>query len=158
MFIVNSNGTDAVVPGYLLGYHGDAMMPEYSRYMATLPIFALANLASASMSAYAVLADANHFAFIAFAAYMAIFSAKMFTRRLVRVKFAGTHETATSAPLLARFETLLSAGNLAAIGAAFLRLNGEFDTTFFHIFGVSMIGLAAATALAFHRGGARRKK
>lgn len=156
MFLVRSNNSNAVVPGFLLGYHGDAMMPEYSRYMATLPLFAAANAACAATSAYALLWGGDRAVFIAFAIFMVIFSAKMLTQRLVRVSFSAVGNSATSAPFLARMNICLVAVSLAMMGTGYLRMTGEFESVFFDIFGVAMIGLAAACVLALRRSGSGR--
>ncbi|MGR6629836.1 hypothetical protein ACT89N_09390 [Stenotrophomonas maltophilia] len=149
MFLIKSNGQSAVVPGFLLGYHGDAMMPEYARHKATLPAFLLAGIGCAVMCAYALFTREDQHTFIAFGIFMAIFSAKMFTQRLVRVNFA-TGGEAQPAPFATRLNNLLTAVNLLMLGMAFIRLTGKFSSFFFEAFGVSMIGLAIACALAFH--------
>lgn len=154
VFILSNNGSKAVVPGFLLGYRGDAMMPEYSRYMATLPFFLAANSVSVAASAYALLVGGNHSFFMAFAIFMAIFSAKMFTQRLVRVSFNNELGPATSAALSVRVNTLLTAVSLGMMGVKSLELTGEFDTFFFESFGIMMIGVAAACLVALRRNGA----
>lgn len=151
MFLIKSNGESAVVPGFLLGYHGDAMMPEYARYKSTLPVFLLAGIGCAAVCSYALFTRDDKHTFIAFAIFMAIFSAKMLTQRLVRVNFA-TGGEAQPAPFPTRLNNLLTALNLLMLGTAFIRLTGDFSSFFLEAFGVSMIGLAVLCAMAFHHG------
>ncbi|MCC8470607.1 hypothetical protein [Xanthomonas phaseoli] len=152
MFLVKSNGSSAVVPGFLLAYHGEAMMPEYHRYMSTLPIILAANAACSIVSAYALIYGSNDSEFMAFAIFMAIFSVKMFTQRLVRVNFTEVEDGVTSAPFAVKLNNLLTGVCLLMMGVGFLRLTGDFNSIFFKVFGVTMIGVSLACALAFRRG------
>lgn len=155
MFLVKTSDSNAVVPGFLLGYRGGAMLPEYTRYMATLPLFALANLASAALGIYALAAGGSSLAFISFSACMAIFSATMFTQRLVRVDFLQASAAAVAAPLGIRLNTLFRAASLAATGTALFRLEGDPTSPLFTVLGLGLLGVAAGLLLALRRGGAR---
>jgi hypothetical protein len=152
MYLVKSDSSRAVVPGFLLGYRGEAMMPEYSRYKTALPFDIMANIVVCSIGAYGIAVGSNRYVLMAYGIFMAVFSLKMFTRRLVQVRLHGISETATLAPLPLRLNTCLVAAALALMGTGFLRMNGEFDTVFFQVFGVTMIGLSIAALLALRRG------
>ncbi|TGR41823.1 hypothetical protein EN794_039290 [Mesorhizobium sp. M00.F.Ca.ET.151.01.1.1] len=154
MFLIKSEDHTAVVPGFLLGYRGDAMMPEYSRHKATLPVFLLAGIGCAIMCGYALFKGEHQQTFMAFCIFMATFSARMFTQRLIRVNFATAAE-AQPAPLPTKLDNLLTALNLLMLGIAFIRLTGNLSSFLFQALGVSMIGLAIPRVLALHR---RRKK
>ncbi|KRG74843.1 hypothetical protein ABB28_06295 [Stenotrophomonas chelatiphaga] len=154
MFLVKTSNSNAVVPGFLLGWRGGVMLPDYTRYMATLPLFALANFASAALGTYALAAGGSSLAFISFSACMAIFSATMFTQRLVRVDFPQAGATAVAAPLAVRLNTLFRAASLAATGTALIRLEGDSTSPLFKVLGLGLLGVAAGLVLALRRGGA----
>ncbi|USI99300.1 hypothetical protein MUG10_14575 [Xanthomonas prunicola] len=120
--------------------------------MSTLPIILAANVVCAIVSAYALINGGGHSAFMAFAIFMAIFSVKMFTQRLVRVDFTEVEKSVKSAPFAVKFNNLLTGVCLLMMGVGFLRLTGDFDSIFFKVFGVTMIGISLAFALAFRRG------
>jgi len=152
MFLVNSHKSLAIVPGFLLGYRGDAMMPEYSRYMATLPYFVVANIVCALTSGYALLHGGDSAVFISFAIFMSIFSARLLTQRLVRVSFAAARSGATSAPLLVRLNTCMVGASLVMMGVGYLRMTGGVESLLLEVFGIAMIGLSALCLLALRRG------
>lgn len=156
MYLVKHDGLTAVVPGLLLGYRGEAMMPEYTRYMKMLPCFIAAHALTAAMSAYGLIQGNGRPVLLAYAIFMAALSLNLLTRRLVRVRFRGLAEPALSAPLSVRFNAGLIAASLAMMGAGFMRMRGEFDTVLFDVFGGVMIGLSAAWMLSLHRRGAIR--
>ncbi|WP_367380407.1 hypothetical protein [Stenotrophomonas cyclobalanopsidis] len=152
MFILKNNGSSVVVPGYLIGYKGEAMMPDYDRYMVTLPIFLTANAICVAMSAYALMSNRDQAAFGAFSIFMAIFAAKMFSQRLVRVSFLGSYRAAEAAPTTVRLNNFFVALCLLMIGASFARLTGHISSTFFTVFGVGMVAMSVAKFSAFRRG------
>jgi hypothetical protein len=153
MYVMKNDGHSAVVPGFMLGYNGYLMMPEYSRYMRSIPIFIAGNLMSLGVGAYGFILGSNRLVWISYAIFMATFSVKMLTQRLVRVGINRMREPAILAPLTVRLNAILVAATLALMGAGFIRMDGRFDTALFEAFGVTMIGLAAVWVLALRRAG-----
>lgn len=151
MYIVKNDMLSAVVPGFLLGYRGEAMMPEYSRYMKTIPFFIMAHSVTSAMSAYGLVQESYRPVRLAFAIFMSALSVRMLTQRLIRVRFQGLIEPASPAPFSVRLNAYLVAATLAMMGTGYMQMEGEFDTPFFDMFGVSMIGLSAAWVLSLRR-------
>ncbi len=154
MYLFRGDNFSAVVPGFLLGYRGDVMMPEYGRYMKMLPFFMAANAVSCAVSAYGLVLGTNRYLLMAYAIFMAAFSARLLTQRLVRVGFRRVQAPVVSAPLTVRVNACLVAATLAMMGAGFLRMDGEFDTVLFKAFGALMVVLSAACLLALRRSNA----
>lgn len=148
MFLIESNGEKAIAPGYLMGYSGEAMMADYGRYEATFPLFFIANLSVLGWSAFSVLRGGNSSIFLAFAFFMGIYSVKMFTQRLVRVRFDAHISEIRRAPFLANLNTAVLGITLALIGFKYQALIGEFDTLMFKIIGWIMMGVASSYFLA----------
>lgn len=128
------------------------MMPEYARYMKLLPFFIAANSIASAASAYGLVAGSNRFVLMAYAIFMATFSVKMFAQRLIRIGLREERDTALQAPLSVKLNACLVAATLGMMGSGFMRMDGEFDTPFFEVFGVILTGAGAACLLALRRG------
>lgn len=148
MFIVENNKVKVLVPGYLSSYQGELMMVEYGRYMAMLPYLILANTVVLLLSTYALMFGGNSSALMAFSAYMIVFSIRMGSSKLVRVRISGGNAISKKAPLIANVNSAISGAALALIGFKYQRLTGELDGMIFKVAGVIMIALAALCVAA----------
>jgi len=150
MYVVNSDGLRALAPGFLVGCRFDAMMPEYSRYMMTLPLFLAAHLAACVTSAYGLATGSMRYILLAYAIVMTSFSVRMLGQRLVRVGFREPAVRVTSAPTAVRLNACLGAASLSMIGGGILTVEGANEAPPGWL-GILLMTLAVAWALALRR-------
>ena len=144
MYLIENESIRAVVPGFLMGRRADAMMPEYTRYMATLPFFIAANVASLLISALGLALHDDRWVLAAYGLFMTTFSARMLTQRLVCIRLNGTSVALNRAPLSVRLNAFIVSAALLAMGSGFIGMQGEFDSYFFDVFGAMMMTAGGA--------------
>ena len=152
MYLVRNDASKAIVPGFLLGFRSEAMMPEYARYMKTLPVFIAFNASACAISTYGIAFVDDRLVLMAYGLFMAAHSVNMVVQRRIRVSLHGFPEPVFKAPLAVRLNACIVAATLLMMGVGFTRMQGELDSVFLEAFGAMMMGAGGGWLLSLCRG------